>query len=83
MHQKQLAKATCGYEIETGIWVPTVVAQLGKKQDRSSHDYFLFLLSPLPIQITEQEFKLVAVVSEPRHCQCFQVKPSIWARYAD
>lgn len=42
-----------------GIWV---VAQLGKKQGRSSHDYFLFLLSPLPIQITEQEFKLVAVV---------------------
>lgn len=56
------------------------MALLGKEQDRFS-DYYFLLPSPLPVQITEQKFKLVSVVQEPRHCQYVQVKPSTWARY--
>lgn len=33
-----------------GTGVLAIEAQLGNKQNRSSHDYFLLLPSPLPIQ---------------------------------
>lgn len=66
--------------MKIGIWVLTTVAQLGRETDISA-DYFILL--PSPIQTTEQEFKPVSVIHEPRHCQYVQVKSTTWARYAD